>query len=149
MKNTKTLILEGYPKIMSTTKDGESPVIVFCERTNKKFPYVIITLKTGILETMMNIYPLKQTTPRTIEDGLEVGDIVIDGEDTRKVLATCGKGILLSEDNNYDKAYGWYTLQEILYHNYTLQQPEEPSTTVKMTVKEVSKLVGKTVEIIE
>jgi len=88
--------------------------------------------------------------PRTIKDGLKEGDIIVsEGGDKRLILGICGKAIIPSVGNNFKKVASPYTAEELINRGYIIHQPEQPKPLKKMTVAEVSELVGQTVEIIE
>ena len=96
------------------------------------------------------IFPVNKN--RTIEDGLEVNDIIIDTDnDERKVLAVLNeenKVYMLSMSNNFNNALNAYTLTEITSDGYKLKMKED-SNTVEMTVEEISKQLGKNVKIVK
>lgn len=83
-------------------------------------------------------------------DTLEVGDIIVDtdGEEA-KVLAVLGDVFLRSCWKDFRYASDcWSTKKYAEDEGWKIKGAEE-TDTVKMTVSEVSKLVGKKVEIIE
>ena len=89
------------------------------------------------------------STPRTIKNGLRKRDIITKLETQYSVIGTCGSAVILSEPDNFLSVGNIYTLFELIASNYKLQQPEPITKPKKMTVAEISKLVGTTVEIIE
>jgi hypothetical protein len=83
------------------------------------------------------------STPRTIEQGLVQGDIVIDADnDKYEVLGICGRVIFLSDDNNFNVASNQFTLEELINFDYKLYQPEEEDI-VELTFQEISEGKGK------
>lgn len=110
----------------------------------------IIKLKIiGSLDEFKNAKPLPQSNPRTIKDGLVEGDIICNDNGSCKVLGVCGEAIFLSTVSNYDKTGAcYYTLKELIEGGYTLEQ-EVNQQVEELTVAEISKLLGKTVKIIE
>lgn len=108
-------------------------------------------------ENVVFIDPRKET-PRTIQDGLKYGDVIVqyvDGDKSIrkcKILGVCDDVVFTSTNNNFSISRGdSNTLSELIKYGWKLeseiQQPEPK--TVKMTVAEISKLVGKTVEVVE
>ena len=89
---------------------------------------------------------------RTIEDGLEVNDIIVDNDgDERKVLAVLNEEnqvYLLSQYNEFTKASSPVTLTELIDKYYKLKSQVD-SDAVEMTVEEVSKQLGKNVKIVK
>ena len=89
---------------------------------------------------------------RTIEDGLEVNDIIVDNDgDERKVLAVLNEEnqvYLLSQFNQFAESGNIQTLTELIDNGYKLKSKED-SNTVEMTVEEISKQLGKNVKIIK
>ena len=95
------------------------------------------------------VFPVNKN--RTIEDGLEVNDIIIDNHNyEKKVLAVLNeenKVYLLSALDDFNEAGDAYTLSEII-NCYNLKLKVD-SDTVEMTVEEISKQLGKTVKIVK
>ena len=95
------------------------------------------------------IFPVNKN--RTIEDGLEVNDIIIDSHNyEKKVLAVLNEEnrvYLLSALDDFNEAGDAYTLSEII-NCYNLKLKVD-SDTVEMTVEEISKQLGKNVKIIK
>ena len=89
---------------------------------------------------------------RTIEDGLEVNDIIVDNDgDERKVLAVLNEEnqvYLLSQYDEFTKASSTVTLTELIDKYYKLKSQVD-SDAVEMTVEEVSKQLGKNVKIVK
>ena len=96
------------------------------------------------------IFPINKN--RTIEDGLEVNDIIINTDNyEKKVLAVLNEEIgvyVLSVSDNFDEADYIYTLSELIYNGYKLKSQVD-SDAVEMTVEEISKQLGKNVKIIK
>ena len=95
------------------------------------------------------VFPVNKN--RTIEDGLEVNDIIIDNHNyEKKVLAVLNEEnrvYLLSALDDFNEAGDAYTLSEII-NCYNLKLKVD-SDTVEMTVEEISKQLGKTVKIVK
>ena len=95
------------------------------------------------------VFPVNKN--RTIEDGLEVNDIIIDNHNyEKKVLAVLNKEnkvYLLSALDDFNEAGDAYTLSEII-NCYNLKLKVD-SDTVEMTVEEISKQLGKNVKIVK
>ena len=96
------------------------------------------------------VFPVNKN--RTIEDGLEVNDIIIDNDgDECKILAVLNKEnqvYALSAYNNFSEFKDIQTLKELIYNRYTLKSQVD-SNIVEMTVEEISKQLGKNVKIIK
>ena len=96
------------------------------------------------------VFPVNKN--RTIEDGLEVNDIIVDTDDNEiKVLAVWNEenGVyVVSMSNDFNKADCIYTLSELIHYCYKVKS-QEYSNTVEMTVEEISKQLGKNVKIIK
>lgn len=96
------------------------------------------------------VFPVNKN--RTIEDGLEVNDIIVDSHNyEKKVLAVLNEEnrvYLLSTLNKFDVAGDVYTLSEIINDCYKLKSQVD-SDTVEMTVEEISKQLGKNVKIVK
>jgi len=52
------------------------------------------------------------------------GDIIVRGEDKRKVLGVCGEVVFVSQDNNYTKMGFHYTHQELIDNGWKLEEKE-------------------------
>ena len=96
------------------------------------------------------VFPVNKN--RTIEDGLEVNDIIVDNDgDERKVLAVLNEEnqvYLLSQYDEFTKACNTLTLTELIDECYKLKSQVD-SDTVEMTVEEISKQLGKNVKIVK
>ena len=101
-----------------------------------------------------NAKEISKPKPRTIEDGLVEGDVIVNDNYIRTILGVCGKVYLASSHNNPDYFHFGYTLVELIQHNYKLfvePQVESALTSqvTEMTVAEISKALGKTVKVVE
>ena len=89
---------------------------------------------------------------RTIEDGLEVNDIIVDNDgDECKILAVLNEEnqvYALSAYNNFLEFKDIQTLKELIYNRYKLKSQVD-SDTVEMTVEEISKQLGKNIKIVK
>ena len=170
MKNN-LIKTEGYPKWMYISKlcREVDKRIAIGEIPNSKNSFIFIAcyseekfLSEGnidecyLSEIGIDVPNAKPVFPvdknRTIEDGLEVNDIIVDNDnDERKVLAVLNKEnevYILSMDNDFNHALNVYTLTEIISEGFKLKM-EEDSDTVEMTVEEISKQLGKNVKIVK
>lgn len=69
-----------------------------------------------------------------------VGDIVTGGaRDKCKILAVCGELIALSDDNNYEKCFGWYTKEELKECGFKLVDEKEEKV---VTMQEIADKFG-------
>lgn len=86
-------------------------------------------------------------------DNLQVGDEIDCGDDVIRVVLETGSTrnafLLSSTENDYQSLF-WYSRKEMDIKGWKIKQPEPPKEDVQeLTVEEVSKLVGKTVKIVE
>ena len=91
-------------------------------------------------------YRIKPSSkPRTIEDGLKEGDVIILGKSRRKVLGVCGTMIFVSYSQNFEKAepYGTH-INEFIKADYKLETEK-----VKVTLEEIAECKGVDVSQIE
>lgn len=96
------------------------------------------------------IFPVNKN--RTIEDGLEVNDIIFEANGIeRKILAVLNEKnqvYALSQCDEFTKASSIFTLSELINIDYKLKSQVDPNT-VEMTVEEISKQLGKNVKIVK
>ena len=96
------------------------------------------------------IFPVNKN--RTIEDGLEVNDIIVDNDgDECKILAVLNEEnqvYALSVYNNFSEFKDIQTLKELIYNGYKLKSQVD-SDAVEMTVEEISKQLGKNIKIVK
>lgn len=161
---------EGYPKWMyiKPTCCECDKRIVLCEIPHSRYQFIFVDyncrlefltgqnfsiLSSDFAKDVPNaepVFPVNKN--RTIEDGLEVNDIIIDTIDNeKKVLAVLNEEnrvYLLSVLNDFDEAAGAYTLTELINGCYNLKSQVD-SDTVEMTVEEISKQLGKNVKIVK
>ena len=161
---------EGYPKwvyIRSSCRECDKRIAIG-EILNSTDPFIFVSESSTddflkgdkIFETYFSsfakdvpnakpVFPVNKN--RTIEDGLEVNDIIIDNHNyEKKVLAVLNKEnkvYLLSALDDFNEAGDAYTLSEII-NCYNLKLKVD-SYTVEMTVEEISKQLGKTVKIVK
>ena len=161
---------EGYPKWMYVYPScrEEDKRIVLCEITKAEYPFLFVkegdevcflnktefdTDATTFVKDIPNAKPIFQVNKnRTIEDGLEVNDIIIDNDgDECKILAVLNEEnqvYALSAYNNFLEFKDIQTLKELIYNGYKLKSQVD-SDAVEMTVEEISKQLGKNVKIIK
>ena len=168
---TNFIVTEGYPKwvyINPSCRECDKRIAIG-EIPNSLYPFIFIakeyesyflkgdnnfqTLLSNYGEDIPNtepVFPVNKN--RTIEDGLEVNDIIIDTSDNeKKVLAVLNEEnrvYLLSMLGYFDEAAGAYTLSELINSGYELKSQVD-SDAVEMTVEEISKQLGKNVKIIK
>ena len=170
MKN-KLIKTEGYPKWIYVNPSCQEcdKRIAIGEIPNSSYPFIFIAKESEsyflkgdkAFQALLSsygkdepnaepVFPVNKN--RTIEDGLEVNDIIIDTSgNERKILAVLNeenKVYILSVLNTFDKAIGAYTLTELINECYKLKSKED-SNTVEMTVEEISKQLGKNVKIVK
>ena len=161
---------EGYPKwvyVRSSCQECDKRIAIG-EILNSTDPFIFVSESSTddflkgdkIFETYLSsfakdvpntkpVFPVNKN--RTIEDGLEVNDIIIDNHNyEKKVLAVLNEEnrvYLLSALDDFNEAGDAYTLSEII-NCYNLKLKVD-SDTVEMTVEEISKQLGKTVKIVK
>ena len=162
---------EGYPKwiYIHPLCREEDKRIAIGEIPNSKFPFIFIAKESEkaflngdeifqslLCECSIDIPNVKPIFPvnknRTIEDGLEVNDIIIDYDGGEcKILAVLNKEnqvYLLSQTDEFTKSYDAFTLIELIDECYILKS-QVNSDAVEMTVEEISKQLGKNVKIVK
>ena len=161
---------EGYPKwvyVRSSCRECDKRIAIG-EILNSTDPFIFVSESSTddflkgdkIFETYLSsfakdvpnakpVFPVNKN--RTIEDGLEVNDIIIDNHNyEKKVLAVLNEEnrvYLLSALDDFNEAGDAYTLSEII-NCYNLKLKVD-SDTVEMTVEEISKQLGKNVKIVK
>ena len=168
---TNFIKTEGYPKWMYI-----NPSCRECDKRiaigaipNSSHPFIFIAkesesqfLKGGeIFQALLSdygkdvlnaepVFPVNKN--RTIEDGLEVNDIIVDNDgDECKILAVLNEEnqvYALSAYNNFLEFKDIQTLKELIYNRYKLKSQVD-SDAVEMTVEEISKQLGKNVKIVK
>lgn len=107
------------------------------------YPYKCVDAD-GCTNDYKNSKEIEPTTTkvRTIEDGLNYGDIIIDSNSNkRKILAVINDIIIPSLSNEFNKASGTYTLLELINDDYKLYQ--EPAVQHKeVTLEEAKELLN-------
>ena len=168
---TNFIVTEGYPKwvyINPSCRECDKRIAIGAI-PNSSYSFIFIEkesesqfLKGGeIFQALLSDYGKDVTNAepvfpvnknRSIEDGLEVNDIIIDtSDDERKVLAVLNEEnrvYLLSISGDFNEAFGAYTLTELINRCYNLKSQVD-SNTVEMTVEEISKQLGKNVKVIK
>lgn len=77
---------------------------------------------------------------------VDVGDLVVKGDDTRKVLCVMGNCCLVS-NTAQNMAYNWYTFEGLEMYGFKKVDTNPPETTempeiTEMTVEEVAEKLG-------
>ena len=168
---TNFIKTEGYPKWMYINPSCREcdKRIVIGEIPNSSHPFIFIAKESKyqflkgdkIFQALLSDYciDVPNAEPvftinknRTIEDGLEVNDIIVDNDgDECKILAVLNEEnqvYALSEYNNFLEFKDIQTLKELIYNRYTLKSQVD-SNIVEMTVEEISKQLGKNVKIVK
>ena len=79
MKNTEKVIFEGYPKRMMVWDDGTGRRNELCYVVvNDKFPYKTLREDNCEMASWQHARYIAPEKPRTIEDGLVQGDVIVD-----------------------------------------------------------------------
>lgn len=93
-----------------------------------------------------NAKPIPQTKPRTIEDGLVKGDIIVQDSNEAVVLAVLENLVFRSMfDDNKVASNTVYTHEELIKLGFKLKQPEPTESTEKpinLTFKDISEGKG-------
>ena len=162
---------EGYPKwiyVRSSCRECDKRIAIG-EILNSTDPFIFVaesstddflkgdknfeTYLSPFAKDVSNaepVFPVNKN--RTIEDGLEVNDIIVDNDgDECKILAVLNEEnqvYALSVYNNFSEFKDIQTLTELIYNGYKLKSQVD-SDAVEMTVEEISKQLGKTVKIVK
>ena len=146
MKNTKKVIFEGYPKRLMVWDYGTGEVerIVLCVVKGDKYPYKTVN-DEGAIEGWQHARYIAPEKPRTIEDGLGQGDVIVshNGEKS-KILGVCGDAFIRSWTGNFDKASNVYTLKDLIRKGWKLESEltaQEPAL-VELTIQDISEGKG-------
>ena len=168
---TNFIVTEGYPKwvyINPSCRECDKRIAIGAI-PNSSHPFIFIAKESEsqflkgdeIFQALLSdygidvpnakpIFPVNKN--RTIEDGLEVNDIIIDNDgDECKILAVLNEEnqvYALSAYNNFLEFKDIQTLKELIYNRYKLKSQVD-SNTVEMTVEEISKQLGKNVKIVK
>ena len=112
---------------------------VLCKIKNNKYPYMTISTKHDY-DSFMNAkeIPQSETKPRTIQDGLQYGDVIYRNGVERAVLGICDDVIFASSATDKTKAFCFNTLQELTADNWKLKQTQEPKS---ITIQEAQELL--------
>jgi hypothetical protein len=145
MKNTEKVIFEGYPKRMMVWNDGgtEYERIVLCcvPRLGRK--YLAIT-DDGIPAGWHFAKDIAPEKPRTIEDGLVQGDVIVTSSRKAKILGVCGDVFIRSWLGDFDTASSVHTLKELILDGWKLESEltaQEPAL-VELTIQDISEGKG-------
>lgn len=146
------IITEGYPKVMLCWINDESKAkeyLVTCKVPDADDPYKIIN-DCGLIGAFRYVKDLPNTKPRTIEDGLVEGNIIVRNSDERLILGVCGKAIFPSRINDFTTACSdFYMLCELIEAGWKLKVSSQTESIPEMTMEEVCKALGKEVKIIK
>lgn len=168
---TNFTVTEGYPKwvyINPSCRECDKRIAIGAI-PNSSHPFIFITKESEsqflkgdkIFQALLSdygkdvpnaepVFPINKN--RTIEDGLEVNDIIIDNDENEcKILAVLNEEnqvYILSQYDEFTKAGSAFTLSELIDNGYKLKSKED-SNIVEMTVEEISKQLGKNVKIVK
>ena len=142
MKNTEKVIFEGYPKRMMVWNDGEELLerIVLCYANESKYPYKTVS-DEGRIAGWQHARYIAPEKPRTIEDGLVQGDVIVfpDGEKA-KILGVCGDVFIISTNGYFDTAADVYTLKELIRNGCNLESESTDQEPVKSQFAKICEL---------
>lgn len=141
----KELKFESIMKPMivwgSNEADAHEVFIIIKHLDGRQFPWVT----TGGIN-WKNAKPVPQTKPRTIEDGLVKGDIIVQDSNEAVVLAVLENLVFRSMfDDNKVASNTVYTHEELIKLGFKLKQPESTESTEKpinLTFKDISEGKG-------
>ena len=145
MKNTEKVIFEGYPKRMMVWDNEMREVerIVLCVVKGDNFPYKTIN-SNGKVAGWQHAKEIATEKPRTIEDGLVQGDVIVVSGRKAKILGVCGDAIIRSWLGDFDTASNVHTLKELILDGWKLESEsttEEPAL-VELTIQDISEGKG-------
>lgn len=131
-------------------------VVDYSEKYDCFYPIYIIYIQDGdIYGTSLNedninngglITFTKTKKPRTIEDGLKVGDIIENNNNSRKILAVVDLIYIVSNSKNYGTANISFTLGELIESKYKLKQPKIEDEVIELTIQDISEGKGKGID---
>lgn len=79
-----------------------------------------------------------QAVERTLDD-LEVGDILVNGDEERKVLGLLESLIFTSDNIDFDSASSTvWTVKQLKIHGWSLKQEEQPEDTTEISIQEIA-----------
>jgi len=147
MENTEKVIFEGYPKRMMVWDDGGEvhERIVLCYANGAKYPYKTAN-DEGAIASWQYAKDIAPEKPRTIEDGLVHGDVIVDRDGEKsKILGVCGDVFFRSSIGDFDVASSYpHTLKELIRKGWKLEPElttEEPEI-VELTIQDISEGKG-------
>jgi hypothetical protein len=147
MKNTEKVIFEGYPKRMMVWNDGgtEYERIVLCcvPRLGRK--YLAIT-DDGIPAGWHFAKDIAPEKPRTIEDGLVQGDVIVNAKGYKvEILGIAGEAIFTSFSDDLGRACQTIeTKANLIKKGWKLElesTAQEPAL-VELTIQDISEGKG-------
>ena len=119
--------------------------IVLCVVMNDKFPYKTLREDNCEIASWQHARYIAPEKPRTIEDGLEQGDVIVSPNgDKSKILGVCGDALIRSFIGDFDTACNIYTLKELIRKGWKLESEsttEEPAL-VELTIQDISEGKG-------
>ena len=118
--------------------------IVLCSINGDKYPYRTVN-DEGAITVWQHARDISPENPRTIEDGLVQGDVIVshNGEKS-KILGVCGDAFIRSWTGNFDKASNVYTLKDLIRKGWKLESEltaQEPAL-VELTIQDISEGKG-------
>ena len=135
-KNEITLVIQHPNALISETQN----ISLFYREPNE--PIQHWWLSEEEINNSTDIQFLTPDRPRTIEDGLRKGDIIIDTDgDRRKILGVIDDVIIPSGTNDYSESGLPCTKQELIGLGYKLVIPEEEEkgeNKVYLTFEDIS-----------
>jgi hypothetical protein len=147
MKNTEKVIFEGYPKRMLVWNDGgtEHERIVLCCIPRLGLKYLTIT-DDGIPSGWYFAKDIAPEKPRTIEDGLVQGDVIVNRNGKKvKIMGISGEVIFTTYSNDWTTVcHTTETLNGLIKSGWKLESEsttEEP-TLVELTIQDISEGKG-------
>ena len=142
--------LKGYPKVMlcwdyDEDKAKECLVLYKSLRGDITYPYICI-LKNGIDENFRNAKPLpeEKKVKKTL-DNLEIGDRLVSNiGNIFTVEGVIGRVYILIREE--DGTTLFYSVKELKDYNYRLSEENDTDVTYELTIEDVAKLKGVSVD---
>ena len=135
-KNEITLVIQHPNALIDETQN----ISLFYREPNEPIQHWWFSEEE--INNSTDIQFLNQYRPRTIEDGLRTGDMIVNQNgDKRKILAVVNDVVIASFVNVFDRISGMYILRELINVGWKLVTTEEEKkeeSKVYLTFEDIS-----------